>query len=315
MILPINKRFYKVISLLAKAVILIFSLGYIFFKLYDSIYVIDYSNLILKYLIIVCMLMPLNWGIEAVKWQILISPLEKLSFERALKSIFAGVTVSIFTPNRIGEFAGRIFFLQKADKIHATLKMFIGSISQLFVTIVAGVIAMLLYYQKGLDVLHPIALFNQQIVRGSLIIMAFVLIVAILLYRKKKLFSEKIQPYISSLFEIKANTLFKIILLSIFRYSVFAFQYYLVLLLFNIPIDIQTAFILIALTFFVTSAIPTFAFTEIVVRGAASVYFFSIVTNNNTSIIAASLMLWIINLALPALIGSLFVLNLKLVND
>src|SRR6478672_9884043 len=53
--------------------------------------------------IIVAMLF-INWGLEARKWQLLIAPLERFSFKTALMSVFAGCSVTMLTPNRIGEY-------------------------------------------------------------------------------------------------------------------------------------------------------------------------------------------------------------------
>ena len=100
-------------------------------------------------------------------------------------------------------------------------------------------------------------------------------------------------------------------ILSIIRYLVFAFQYYLILKLFGIESSILTTFTLIALTFFVSTVIPTFALTEIAVRSAAAIYFFSTISNDTTAIVSASLALWIINIAIPALIGNSYVWKLN----
>jgi hypothetical protein len=317
--LPLNKRFYKVISLLAKTLILFLSFWYIIYKIKSSSSVIDLYDLLSNsnfiFFIATCLLMPLNWGLEAFKWKTLIAPLENISFPKSLKSVLAGVTVSFFTPNRVGEFAGRIFFLEKADKIQATLKFFLGSISQFSITIFAGLIALFMYYKKGFNLIHSLAIFDVAVLKVMSIFIFFLLICLILMYKKKVVFSEKMQAYINILFEIKRTEFFKINTLSLIRYFVFSFQYYLVLLLFNIAIDFEIAFMLIALVFFISTAIPTFAFTEVVVRGATSVYFFSIVTNNNNAIVATSFVLWIINIAIPALIGSVFLWKVKLIKE
>ncbi|MGQ0828986.1 MAG: lysylphosphatidylglycerol synthase domain-containing protein, partial [Bacteroidota bacterium] len=138
MMVSSNKRSYKVISLLIKTIILIFSFYYIWHKTNEANNAIDFKELMSHsyktYLLVACCLMFVNWGLEALKWKLLIHPLESVSYLTSIQSIFAGVTISIFTPSRVGEFVGRIFFLEHADKIQATLKSFIGSIMQLLVT-------------------------------------------------------------------------------------------------------------------------------------------------------------------------------------
>ena len=255
--------------------------------------------------------MPINWGLEALKWKILIHSLEEITFAKSLKSIFSGITISIFTPNRVGEFAGRIFFLEKANKIEATIKSFIGSFSQLFVTIIVGLTALFFYYKMGYDNSHPILeITNWDVILFSIII-CISLILFLIVFKTKIFFFAKPVKNLNALFETKKKQLLSVLVLSVIRYFVFSVQYYLALRVFNVHLDFATAFTLIAITFLITSAIPTFAISEIAVRGATAVYFFSAVTNDSTAVVAASLLLWIINLAIPALIGEFFVWNLK----
>src|SRR5690606_12786240 len=58
----------------------------------------------LWWLFAVFFLMPLNWSIEALKWKRLLSGFLKIDFWRALRAVLAGVTVAMFTPNRVGEY-------------------------------------------------------------------------------------------------------------------------------------------------------------------------------------------------------------------
>ena len=109
---------------------------------------IDQILLILKenFLVIgvVVIMMFLNWFLEALKWRFLILKIEKISIKISVRAIFSGITVSAFTPNRVGEYGGRVFCLEKADRIQAVLITVIGSMAQLLTTIVFGSIGILL---------------------------------------------------------------------------------------------------------------------------------------------------------------------------
>lgn len=310
-----DKRFYKVMSLLIKTIILVLSFWYITVKIIAAKNSIDFENLFHQssvfYFLILLLLMPINWGLEAWKWKILISPLEYISFLKSLKSIFSGVTISIFTPNRVGEFVGRIFFLEKADKIKATLKSFVGSIIQLLVTLLIGSIALYFYFLNGYDFSHPIQGFERWNEKLFLIIIVVILTCLLFVYLTKKYFSTTIKVYLNLLFETNRSQVLSVWGLSILRYFTFTIQYFLALKVFNVQIDFTISVMIIAIIFLVTSALPTFAISEIAVRGATAVYFFSTVSDDSTAVVAASLLLWIINLAIPALIGEIFVWNLN----
>jgi hypothetical protein len=66
---------------------------------------------------------------------------------------------------------------------------------------------------------------------------------------------------------------------------------------------------MISLIFFVQSILPSFALTEIGIRGAVAVYFFSHITDNTTGIILSAFSLWLINIILPSLTGIIFVIK------
>lgn len=311
-----NKQFYKVISLLLKAGIFILSVWYIFQKLTNSNFTLNLEEAKTKidspFFFIALLLVLINWGIEAGKWKYLISKLEYISFSTAFKSILSGVTISIFTPNRVGEFAGRVFYLKNADKIKATIVSLIGSMLQLSVTILAGAAACIFYYfrhEDESDLLNFMAVSNLLFLG---IIITVVLLVIVFVYAIRNVLSERIK-HVFVLYTSKE--ILNAFTFSLLRYFVFSFQYYLILRMFGINAGLIDSFLLIAITFFITSVIPTFALTEITVRGASSVYFFSTVSNDSTAIIAASIVVWIINLAIPALIGGAFIWNLKFFED
>jgi hypothetical protein len=86
----------------------------------------------------VVFLMILNWGIESKKWQLLVNHVQRFDFTRAFKSVLAGCGVTMLTPNRIGEFGGRILFVAEEHRIKAISLSLVGSLSQLLVTLVMG---------------------------------------------------------------------------------------------------------------------------------------------------------------------------------
>src|SRR4051812_32493288 len=44
-----------------------------------------------------------NWGLETKKWQILVRPIQDISYGMAFKSVLSGLSLSLFLPNRLGE--------------------------------------------------------------------------------------------------------------------------------------------------------------------------------------------------------------------
>ncbi len=307
-----DKRFYKVISLFIKTILLLASFYYVIQKLsthnaFTAYYAISFSPRVIGYLITAVILMFVNWNLEAKKWQVLIARYEVISLRQSLQSIFAGVTISIFTPNRVGEFTGRIFFLKKADKFIASIRSLVGSFTQLVITIIFGLFAVGLYVFKGYDKVVPLLSILNSEKKYMPVLLLLCAAVSLMIIIRGFFFS-KFRYYFKEIFTIKRRDLMQALWLSILRYIVFTFQYFLLLKAVGIEIQFFQSCIFISIIFLINAAIPSFALTEIVVRSAVAVYVFGAFPYSQPVLVAsASLLLWMINLAIPALIGSAFI--------
>ncbi|MEW6469297.1 MAG: lysylphosphatidylglycerol synthase domain-containing protein [Bacteroidota bacterium] len=313
------KKLYKSISLFLKLLITALSLWYIYSKVFrqnDPASLFSNMNPSRSYLLgLVLVLMPLNWSLEALKWRMLVARLEPLSFFRALQGVWCGLSVSIFTPNRVGEFSGRIFLLEKADRIRAALLTFAGNAAQVFVTLGMAALSFVLWRLFGLELpAHDESAYyySQGVLNGVSLTGLLSFIFALSLAALVLLFRGRItNRHALVIRSISAPEWRKLIWLSLARYMVFLLQFYLLLRLFDVDVRFGAALILIPLVFFLITVIPTFALTEIGVRGSAALFLFSLVSDNESGILAASLLLWMINLALPALAGLFLIFRLK----
>lgn len=279
--------------------------------------------------VVVLLMMPLNWSIEAAKWRFLVRKIEPVSFLSSFRAIFTGITVSSFTPNRVGEYLGRVFIFTKANRWDGVLATIVGSMSQLLITLLAGSVGLLLFVFRFL---HPENyLFGYA--GGGLLFMTlatdvfivflyynFPLLAQIRLKIKARWFRKLKQHFhIFSMYNTKELT--RILLYSLFRYGVFSLQFYLLLRLFGIEINLPDALMLISVIYFIMAAIPTIALSELGIRGSVALFFFGIYFGNpsslsdeiNLGVFAASTLLWLINIALPAILGTLFVYKLKFI--
>ncbi len=104
--------------------------------------------------ILLLVLMLLNWTLEALKWRLLMLPVQKVSVFTACKAVFSGLSFSMFIPTAAGEYAGRTLYMHEGNRLRSVSLNVIGSIGQLLVTLVAG-IAGLWYLKK--ELLSPVA--------------------------------------------------------------------------------------------------------------------------------------------------------------
>ena len=315
------KNYRKIVTFCKIAIILI-SYIYIGIKLYQfddyKSFLSQFNNSTFSSGIILCsilILMFFNWATESIKWQFLLNKIQKQNFIQAIKAVFAGVTVSIFTPNRIGEFAGRIFFLKKEFRIQAVCANITGNLSQLLITLIAGIAGILfLLFVKGS--LTMLSLTSQiSFVFAGLLTFIFIFYFFNLEKIKKLLerFSliKKYPEFTGVLSLYRRKDILLLLGISLIRYIIFSIQFFLAIKFFGIEMSLLNAGIAISLTWFVMAIIPTVGISEIGVRGSVALFFFGMFVQNPVSVISATLLLWIINLALPAIIGSFFVIRIK----
>lgn len=272
---------------------------------------------------IALVLMPVNWSIEALKWRLLIRYSENVSFTDSLKSVLTGISVSLFTPNRIGEFAGRILTLKKTHPLKAAFLSLTGSVSQLISTLLMGLFALIFFLPQKLDILAEA---NSWIYFLLIVAIVSCQLLIIMLYLKvpaiTRLFPVKAEPkwaklksFTKIVNRLKRALLIQILWLSIVRYFIFTTQFYLLLIAFGIVMPWYTAFVLIAMTYFTMTAIPTIALIDLGIRGSVAMYFISSGTmqpDAPIAILAASTSIWILNLATPAIIGMFFINRLRI---
>jgi hypothetical protein len=76
-----------------------------------------------------------------------------------------------------------------------------------------------------------------------------------------------------------------------------------------------TAFWIISILFLVLAIVPSFAIADLGIRGKFSTELLSLYTTNVVGIIGTTFGIWFINLFIPALLGSLFILSIKIFKD
>ncbi len=267
---------------------------------------------------IIAALMLVNWGIEARKWQLAIRRIQDIPFGRSFKAIFTGTTLAFFMPNRMGEYMGRILYISSGKRIQAISLTIVCSMAQLLVTLIAGLIG--LAFMKPLIIAADTGSTNTWLNISMIITSIGSLILALLYFRLDWLTAyiaripqiNKYLGYIQVLDKFNATILLRILSLCFLRYSVFVLQYYLFFRVFKVEVNWWQTFWSMSVVFLILAIVPSIALlTELGVRWKASIELVTLFSNNVTGILAVSLAIWIINLVIPALIGSLLILGIK----
>ena len=259
------------------------------------------------------LLMFLNWFLESLKWKYLVEGVEKISTWKAVESVFCGLTWAVFTPNRIGEYGGRVFFLSPRKRIMGVISMSVGAIGQMVVTNIIGSISVLWFISRFLEL--NIILFY------ALVFLVFIFCSFFLLFYfnirvidgllARVSFIKPYRKFFRILARYKKKQLLKVIIYCLSRFCVFTTQYYLVIHLLIPEIAAFDIVMMVFILFFIQSALPSLDLLDVGVRSMTATYFFAFITTQEIAIMAATASIWMINLILPAILGSIFVLKLN----
>lgn len=261
----------------------------------------------------VFLLMLLNWGLEALKWKRLIARVERISVWRAIESVFCGLTWAVFTPNRIGEYGGRVFFLSPKRRVIGVVAMAVGNIGQMVLTNVFGAIALCVFIYR----FEPIdyRLFYALIALAAMFCAFFIIFYfnikwlnGILLSMR---FTRKYKKFYSILARYSKKELLNILLFCLARYVVFSTQYFILFFWLIPEIHYLDIFMMVSILFFVQSTLPSLDLFDIGVRSVTASYFFSYITGHQVAVIACTASIWLINIIIPAILGSYFVFKLN----
>ncbi len=259
-----------------------------------------------------------NWALESFKWQIALRSVQPIGFFRAFKAILAGTCIASFTPNRVGEYLGRMLFVDPGNKVNSIAPTILCSMSQMLITLFAGSIGIYLF--SSLNYQFPVSWLSPAFFRWSMIITIVSAAVLGLIYFRFDPLVARVNKWLQKNkrnFSIPLNFSFSslatILLIASIRYLVFVLQYFLLFSLFGIPLNGLQVFTGVSVMFVLMAIVPTLTFlTDLGFRWVAGIQVFQVFTINTAGILAVSLGIWFINLIIPALVGSLLILRIKL---
>jgi len=267
--------------------------------------------------VVVILLMVLNWSIEAWKWKLAVSRIQEISFNKAFRAVLSGVSFSVSTPNRVGEYVGRVMYMDDGNRLRAISLTMICSMSQLIVTLAMGIVG-LVYMMPRINAAEFVAGFWVKtllyaVVTALIFLTVFYFRLAwIVKWIDRIPGSSRFAWLINAIENINATMLLRLLSLSVIRYSVFGIQYYLLFRLFGVEMGWWQGFWAISITFLVLAIIPTIALLEVVQRSTVALKIFGLLTTNELGIGLTTITVWFINLIIPALAGSLLILGIKI---
>ena len=238
-----------------------------------------------------------NRYLEIMKWQNLVSFIKPISVGEATKQVLGALTAGIFTPNGLGEYAGKALFFEKIKTKKIIFLNLICNGIQMILTIVFGTIGLFILGYTFLGI--------------AIVLLPFGFWLLAFLSKNIKIKGYSIQKLVHKLNEIPKPIHRKNTILAVCRYLVFSHQYFFLFLAFDVDLPYGTLMATIAVVYFLASSLPSFQFLDFAVKGSVAVFFFGKLGVNEWIVVFISMLMWFLNVVLPVVIGSYFVLVFK----
>ncbi|WP_278034226.1 hypothetical protein [Flavobacterium nitratireducens] len=254
-------------------------------------------------IVLILSLSVLNRYFEILKWQNLAQLIRKITVSESTQQVLAALTAGLFTPNGVGEYAGKALFFNKSEAKKVVFLNLICNGIQMVLTVVFGFFG-LLYFNSLFNIITP---------KTVLLLFGILIGIIVLLFSIKKIAIKgySIEKLIHKINEIPKSIHRRNIVLGICRYLVFSHQYYFLFLAFDVDLPYLTLMAAISSVYFLASSLPTFQFLDFAVKGSVAIYFFGILGVNEWIVVFISTLMWFLNVVIPVVIGSYYVLGFK----
>nr|WP_284040519.1 lysylphosphatidylglycerol synthase domain-containing protein [Sphingobacterium sp. lm-10] len=264
---------------------------------------------------LVVIMMFANWFLEVVKWRYLSQKIEQLSWWTAIRSVFCGLTWAIFTPNRIGEYGGRVLLLKPENRASGAVAMGVGLFAQLVLTSVFGALSIAWFVQTFLPT--PVFVKLAVWMIGGIYAAAFLVLyfnvhwIDVLVGKVK--FLAKVKPFFGILENFSTRELWHVLLISFARFAIFTSQYMVLMVFFLPELPMLSMVFMIFILFFVQAAVPSLDLFDFSVRSFVASNLYAYITTQEIAVMAIVSFVWFVNLILPAIIGTFFVFHVNYV--
>jgi hypothetical protein len=272
-----------------------------------------------RWAISLLLLTPVNWGLESLKWKILLQRIEPTTFWGAYRGVLAGVSLGFALPAQLGDTAGRVLSL-RTNRTEAVGASLVSGGMQFYVALVFGTVA----WAHHLTVVPER---NNQTGQWLLVLLAVLSAGGIVfgLIRKPLINRLSQHPKLQRFAEFwqvagqySDVEIAKALGAATLRYLVFSIQFYLAMRLVGIVLPAGLAASSIGMVFLVKTITPAFnLLSDLGVREAASLWVFSPFAYYTNAVAApvlltATLTLWVANLLTPVLAGLIWVWKLRI---
>jgi len=281
----------------------------------DSFFRIDTSENYL-FIALAMILIPINTIAESKKWMTVTKPIANLSLWNSFKAISLGSSMGIITPSRMGDYAGRLYGINRKYTLQALASNVYCSLSQNIVNLSTGFIALALdaTLTQGLSTYLTTPIITLGLVFTLILVIVYYFFDLVVDFATKVNYISKWlinKGLDNSPMKLSIAALNKNMMWSVVRYIIYFTQYILIAKAFEFNISMGAMAAGASILFLIQTGLVLPPILGFIARGEAALVVCSDYGVQAGVILSGGLILWIFNLLIPALIGLYWFLKLR----
>ncbi len=261
------------------------------------------------------LLLPLNVLLETQTWRCVMRPVRRLPFRTALGALLAGFALGLFTPARAGDFVGRAFYLDRPDGWTTSLTVLVQRLADMAAALGLGAAVLLAAMEAGWMParwwpLAPAGGAGAAALTGLLLMPR-----RAVGWARRLTSSAPVRRRLALLGGMRPRHTLPALGCALARHAVYVTQLVLLLRAFapaEAGFTAARAYAGGAIMYLAKFLVPQITLMDFGIREGLAVFFFGQLGFAEAAAFNAALLLFALNLALPAAVGFPFVLRLRL---
>lgn len=262
------------------------------------------------------LLLPVNLLLDGWVWSRLLDAVDGTFRPRRIATaVLSGLALGFWTPARVGEYAGRAFSFPNADAWSVSLSVFAQRMVDMAVGVSVGLV-----FLVGTMLSGSVPSTFSWLAAGGIGLCTGGILTALAI--RPNLVHRAAEHWLATYPDLLPRTRFfaqlsggqrrDVFLGSIARYLVFMGQFVCLAWAIQPSAPLFLLFMAAGLTFYVKYLIPSLTFLDLGIREGGAVFFFQVLGLGAAAGLTAALLLFSINVLLPAAIGVPFVMRLTM---
>lgn len=298
-------------------------LGMLFWQIYTQSDLVDWWSRLRAawsvaghywWFIAALLLMPLNWFLEIAKWRQLLKHSWAISWGAATRAVLAGISMSLTTPNRIGEYGGRALVAPAEQAINIVLTSLVGSICQWVAFVGCGWPALMYWVGQGSGWSGSTILLLALLIPMVLVGMLWVVRMLWTRYGgmgwgKYQTWWRWLRYHAQGLRRLRYRQVLIALGLATARFWVYSLQFLFLLWFFNFPLGLWQGLSGIFSIYLIQAGIPLPPGMGVITRSEVAILVWGSEGIDPLVIVSATFSVFMVNLLLPALLGTWFIVK------